>query len=305
VTVPNELDTESTALEVASIAGQLATPAVVQEVPQPQRIITPSVELLTDDGVPAVVVDALPPGWSHHPVDLQRLAHELLERPRRHSGTLEVENTDSFIDAVKARQLGDDPIELHASERGLRIRAVLNPPHGDTTGHADYGVVCAVERTPEWDAWRSGSGKLVPQAVFAEFIEDHLNEITDPPAAELLELAQTFSAQRSLRFKRATTLASGSTSLIFDEDEQASAGKTGQLEIPERFTIAVRVFRGGELISTTARLRYRIGSGDHAGELFLGWRLDQPDDVERTLFGELVESVGEALETVVLRVPSI
>ena len=269
-----------------------------QEVPFPTVEIVAASDMVDDNGLPAAVAIMAPPEWDIHHIDPTRIEEAVLPRPRRHRGDLQVENVASFIDAVQDRVLDGNPPTLWASQKSMSIVAVLNGAHGDVTGFGDYRVTARIERSQEWQQWLAGSGTFMSQDAFADFVEDHLPEFLEPSQADMLELAQTFTATSHMHFKRATSTQSGVVSLQADATESAAAGKDGRLDIPERFKFGVRLFVGGEVVAVSARFRYRIG---REGDLLMGWRLDQPEELERTLFDELVEQAGEVLGRPVIR----
>ena len=263
-----------------------------REAEKPVRIATPADQLVDAEGQPAHVADLLPPGWTHHPVDTDRLERDL-PAPARNRGTTVVDSADDLVLAVNQRQTG--PVALYAQERELSIVAVLNDGHGGSPGHGDYKVVAQLRRTPDWQAWLDGQG-MHDQVEFAEFIEDHLTDIVSPPAADMLELAQTFHAHTSARFSTTQRLQSGRVALNYEEDQEVSAGGDRTIEIPTTFEIAVRPFYGTDRVKVQARLRYRA----LRGTLTLGWQLNRPDEVERVIFAEQAESAANQLELAVI-----
>lgn len=254
---------------------------------KPVRIATPADELVDHMGLPARVVDVLPPGWTLHHVDTDYLRRDA-ERPVRDWGTTNVDSADDLVLAVNQRATG--PVALYAMERELGIVAVLNDSHGSDAGHGDYRVAAQLRRTPEWQAWLDGQG-MHDQVEFAEFIEDHLLDIVSPSAADMLELAQTFHAHTSARFSTTQRLQSGRVALNYEEDQEVSAGGDRLIEIPTEFEIAVRPFYGTDRVKVSARLRYRAVRGT----LTLGWQLNRPDEVERVIFAEQAARAGSAL----------
>lgn len=257
------------------------------EAVEPFRFDTPGSELIDNDGLPSAVADLLPPGWTRHVIPTAELERDL-PYPRRSRGVCHVDSAADLVAAVGQRAIG--PVALYHQENELTIGAVLNDDHGDTPGHRDYQVTARLRRTPGYQAWLDGQG-LHDQVEFAEFIEDHLEDIVAPPAADMLELAQTFHAQTSARFASTHRLQSGRVAFNYDEDQAVSAGATRQIEIPAEFRIAVRPFYGADRVEFVARLRYRVGRG----ELRLGWQLHRPDEIERVIFAEHVAHAAAAL----------
>lgn len=226
-----------------------------------------------------------PPGWESETFDRE----PYLDRPRRPAGTIYVHDAGGFVEAV--RQRGYQSVALYGDEEKTALVAVLNDDFGTTPGWRDYRVELRLRKRPEWVHWRSLDGELVAQERFAAHVEDGLDELVRPGAAEMLDLAQTFHATTAARFKGGHRLASGARQFVYEEEVDASAGAGGELSIPETLELAVRPFYGSDKYAVDARFRFQL----KAGELRLGYKLNRPDDVERAAFLAIVETVAGEL----------
>lgn len=206
--------------------------------------------------------------------------------PHRQRGTTKVIDIGSFVNMVN-RVSDPDTTVLFADEDSGSVTAVVNYDEG----WGDHRVVLDLQAAPEWEHWRDADSKLMRQVAFAEHIEDGLSSIVSPPAADLMELAQTFQAKRELQFESGTRLQSGDVKFRYHEETKAGAGQAGDLEVPEVFQLSLPVYRGGASFPITARLRYRITSEG----LALGYKLDRPDELVQAAFQENVTSTAEAL----------
>ncbi len=221
----------------------------------------------------------------HDLIDVEpHLAH-----PRRKRGTISVDRPVSLAAYVNAHS--GPGTALYADQRRLRVVAVLNDhvPEGDVScpGFGDYRAVLDLLPTPEWTAWRTASGKWMGQEDFADFVEEHVDDVVTPPGADLLELARTFEATKGAQFRSAVRLDSGQRQLTYSETIDARAGQSGQVVIPERFTLGLAPFDGVDAYRIEARLRYRIGEG----ALRLAFVLDHADRVQRCAFDDVVQTV--------------
>lgn len=262
-----------------------------------------------------------PPGWT-------ALATEDIEdeqaAPYRITGTTTVDNQESFVAAVTMQSPRTSYLPVVYSQTDkLRVLAVLN--HSQVTdpaspqvevsgeneqvvpGWGDHRVALQLRRSDEWQTWINANGKYTEQDKFAEFIEDRIDDIVSsdprfpaegstPSQAEMLEISRTFQATMSARFERRVTLQSGKRNLTYNEDQSASAGETGQLQIPEQFSIAVRPFYGSERAFVRVRLRYRVEK-EH---LSLGIQLIRPDLIEEAIYNDEVEAIADALHLTVI-----
>jgi uncharacterized protein YfdQ (DUF2303 family) len=238
---------------------------------------------------PDVLLVSSPPGWSDIEMDMERYASE----PRRPKGTVSVHDAASFTLAVTRntpdRDVPNTPV--YADEERMALVAVLNDDEQGEAGWRDHRVELKLRRRPEWEHWLSLDGKLVDQETFALHIEEGLAEIQAPPAADMLDLAQTISGATKGTFKGGARLKDGARAFQFEEEIEAKAGAAGTMAIPEEFTLAVRPFFGSDTWSLMARFRFQLRSG----ELSLGYRLVRPGDVERAAFTAVAGAVQEAL----------
>ena len=225
-------------------------------------------------------------------LDLREQLGLLPEHPARKTGTLTFTDPMSLIGYLGKHE--EPSTEVYADDRACTITAVINA-HGASEaglpGYADHKAVLTMRRSEDWKDWTKNDGQLMAQALFAEFMEDHLPNFVDPTGADMLELAQTFQATTKVDFASSQRVKSGETQLVYSEQQSASAGKKGSLAIPDTFAIGVQVFERGEAYKVQARFRYRINDG----RLLLGYRLTRPRDVLQTAFDEVVETVTSAI----------
>lgn len=228
-----------------------------------------------------------PAGARHEVVDLERF----LDAPRRATGTDRPATVDAFTDHVN-RHFDPETSTVWVHPTTGLITAVLNDHGiGDQIGWRDHRSLLQLQPTPEWTFWLGKSGKLLTQVEFAEHIEEGLEEIREPTAADMLELAQTFHATRSGVFRSANRLHSGEVKVHYDETIEAKAGRQEDITVPTEFTLAIAPFIGEEPYAVTARLRFRLGKDD--GKLALGYKLDRPEAIVR----DALENVRERLAT--------
>ena len=235
---------------------------------------------------------ATPAGAAHRIVDLYVEAQKTAPHPRRKTGAVTVNDAESFVTYVGRHATADT--EVWASVERRQLIAVLNgngPTGVGDPGHGDHTATLSLQYTPAWRAWDALNGQLVPQVVFANHIEDRLVDIVEPSAAELLIIAQTFQSKKSVDYESAHRLSDGQTVLEYREQVTTGAGKKGEIEIPESFTVALAPFRGGPAYRVRARLRTRVA--DCA--LLLGYVLDRPEDVIEEAFGDVVSAVDVGL----------
>jgi len=239
-----------------------------------------------------------PAGAVHRVIDLEEHLDEFRDRPRRKAGTVTV-HTASTLVAYLAKH-GLPETELWADVTSSRIVAVVNAhqpsrnendlvlDEGDA-GWSDHRAQLTLHKTPAWVAWLARDGKLSGQVEFAEHLEDRAVDIVTPTAADMLEIAQSFTANRRVAFDSSQRLSSGQVQLRYHEEIDAKAGPRGELAIPEKFEVALQPYEGSPFYKLQARLRYRITDGT----LRIGYALERPDDVLRNAFTDVVDTVAK------------
>jgi uncharacterized protein YfdQ (DUF2303 family) len=232
-------------------------------------------------------------GQLHH-IDLT--GDKWRDAPKRKTGTVVVRDVESFDSYIGKH--GDDDSEIYADRAKLNLTAVLDAHEQGGPRWGQHRLVLQLRHSDAFDAWMRLSGQLLAQTAFAEFLEDHRSAIMNPPAAELLELAQNFQATTKVSFKSGSLLKSGERQLQYVEETEASAGKRGDITIPDHFELALAVFDGAtEAEPVTARLRYRIEDG----RLRIGYILDQIGDVVAAAFESVVHAVATRVTVPILR----
>lgn len=198
---------------------------------------------------------------------------QLRETPLRAEQTTKHTTAQSFIDYYNHYATQDSAIFI--DEINNQFVAIIDYHALEYPNWKKHWSLFDMKQTPEWDAWRANNKKQMTQEQFAEFIESNLLEIITPPGADMLEIARSIQAATSVKFSRSIRLDNGQVQLQYNEVIDGTAGAAGQLKIPEKFTIGLRLFRGGEPYQLDARLRYRIKEGN----LSLWYELIRPQTV--------------------------
>jgi uncharacterized protein YfdQ (DUF2303 family) len=245
----------------------------------------------------------VPAGGKVEIIDLEDHLEDHRERPRRKTGIVTVHDATSFIAYHAKHALSET--EIYADVVRAQLVAVVNAhtAAGDEglAGWGDHRLRLDLRTTPEWQAWTAHDRKLLDQVTFAEHVEDRIPDFVNPTGADMLELAQSFSANRSVRFESSRRIKNGETQLVYKEETEAAAGKRGDMAIPDTFELGLTPFEGSPAYKVTARLRYRIGEG----VLRIGYILDRPEEVQRSAFLDIVNQVQEHVDRTVFRgVPS-
>lgn len=221
---------------------------------------------ITEDG-PLAAIYRLPDGFAVRTVDLEALRAPLRPGPLRKSGAYATTDVASFL-AYYDKHAGDTA-EIWVGDD--RVTAVLDAHGGTDTRWEQHRLTLTLKHSPEWLRWAHKSGSLMTQQQFAEFIEDGAADVVTPDAATMLEVASSLQAATKVDFKSAYRTSDGQRAFRYEETTTAKAGQKGELEIPDRLVLSLRVFLGQEPVEVRARFRYRLTDSG----LALGFVLDR------------------------------
>lgn len=224
-----------------------------------------------------------------------------LDRPRRKTGTIRVDDITSFVQYYKKHSDPDSEVFVNV-DAGV-ITAVLDahessdPDIYDTARWGEHRLIFALKQTDAWKRWTGVDRQLIRQSEFADFIDDNRGDIRKPAAAEMLELVQHFQAIQKVTFQSSTVLSNGDRRLTFAEETAAGAGAKGDLIVPSTLELGIAPFEDSDPYVVTARFRYRIQNGG----LSMGFLMDNADDVLRDAVKTVVGKVEAELEIQVMR----
>lgn len=233
----------------------------------------------------------VPDGARLDVIDIERHLDVYRDTPRRKAGTVEVHDALAFISYLSKHGLPET--EVWADVANQALVAVINANGGidDPAGWGDHRAQLVLRKTPAWTAWAKYDKQFLSQTTFAEHVEERLPDFVMPAGAEMLELAQSFKAATKVAFESSRRLSSGETTLEYREETAATAGKKGNIAIPDIFSLGLAPFDGTEGYRVNARLRYRISDG----ALSLGYVLERPEDILRAAFADITTVVADGI----------
>lgn len=212
---------------------------------------------------------------------------QLLNKPTRNFGSVEVRDSESFCRYVRENKT--PATRVYGTTTPARFVAVFNDSLPDEPGWRDHTAVfnCALAR--EWSEWLARDGKAMEQVAFAQWIEQALPDLASPPAAEMLEISRSLEAKKKVNFASGVRLHNGENQLTYEESIEGTAAK-GQLRVPEEFSIGIPVLENGPRYQINARLRYRIGEG---GRLTMWFELIRPHVVLEDAINEVRKQIEQ------------
>jgi len=235
------------------------------------------VETRTIENVPHIIV---PPG--HNVQSFEKL----LPKPLRLQERLQIQNVVSFIDYFQL--FSNDATIIFADENAETITAVFDYHQPNNPSHCEHKATLKLVNSDEWKAWLGNNTKQLSQRQMAEFIEDNIKDVVNPDGATLLEVAKTLQATKKLSFRSSQELQNGQVQLTYNEEIEGQAGPSGQLQIPKEIVIGLRVHKGQEAYSVTARLRYRIAEN---GALSFSYHINNVEKILEDAFATVLQQV--------------
>ncbi len=215
--------------------------------------------------------------------------------PANPAGTIHVHRPDSF--PVVFADYRNPRTKVFADAKQRSIVSVFdfirpdneNPGHGE--GAMGWGQFRALMRFSEsrklgqWDDmtdWHS-------QADFANFLEDHLEDVIEPNGQDLLALATDLEANKEGHFKGKLNLDNGSVQLAYQDEVQTS------VEVPRRLTLGIPLFEHGDRYKLEVRLRINVTSGGVRFKILFTNLEDALEEHFESIVQELEEKTGEAI----------
>jgi uncharacterized protein YfdQ (DUF2303 family) len=171
-------------------------------------------------------------------------------------------------------------LDYHESTTGETADGAAMPRWGQ------HKLVLSLRHSEEWTAWIGMNNKQVTQAAFSEFLEQNSVDVVNPEPAHMREIAGDMQATIEVDFGSKPNRANGEIQLRWTETVKATT--SGNLTIPERFTIAIPVFVGGPRINLEALLRYRLKEA----KLTFWISLIRPEEVMRKAFQAAREDIA-------------
>lgn len=247
---------------------------------QPSNVETPAPQ----DGTPYTVIP--------HNYKLQDLAY-LLPHPPRKKAVVTMADLSSFARYLKEHGTGETALFCNRSNTSFSVLAVLDyhePKAGGRANWREHLAYLKPTSSRQWLYWTARNKQWQSQEAFAEMLQDHTEDVVEPNGATLLEVAKELIAKKSYDYRSALNLKNGTVQFQYVENMETSAGAKGNIEVPEKFKLAIPLDEEGPLYDVGARLRHKI----EERRLVFRYELLRAEELVKHAQDELLAALKEA-----------
>jgi len=202
---------------------------------------------------------------------LKPFLDEYLERPERIKGCAHLSTLASFIDHIKRFKKPSSAVFV--GEKSLQA---IYDYHDDVPAFCVHRARYMFPWSPEWLAWEGIDGDPRGQLGFAQFLEDHISDITTAEdedskrlfgelgfklatPAQMLAMSRGLTVRVDSEATAKANLSTGEIEVAYKESHTDTAGQP--LKVPGGFLLLIPAFKRGVLYRIPVRLRYRVQHG--------------------------------------------
>ena len=155
-------------------------------------------------------------------------------------------------------------------------------------GWGQHRAVISFAESRKLKEWRK-TLEWMNQHEFANFLEDHLEDVITPTGQELLSIATDLEASSAGSFKGRVNLDNGSVALHYQDDVETT------VEVPRNLTLGIPLFEHGDRYRLGARLRFVISGGAVKFRLLFTNLQDAKDQEFERIVQEIEEKTACAI----------
>lgn len=219
-----------------------------------KQAYAPQIISVNGSGMPVVVED----GKIVARPDLAKIPDVLL-RPQKRDEKADILTIDSFIAYVnRHKQAKSVLLSNHLTNA---FRAIIDYEDDAGVLNKAHQAALALQKTIAFESWEEHADEQMTPEDFALFLEANAGDVTNPSAAEMMQIATGIRATKDVEFESKVKLENGAYTFRYKEEVKGSY-QDGQTEVPTSFRIAVVIYRGQtEAYSLECKLRYRVNAG--------------------------------------------
>jgi uncharacterized protein YfdQ (DUF2303 family) len=167
---------------------------------------------------------------------------DTLPNPLRIKGHRLFEEPDSFCKYV--RDFHSEHTRLYGGPDTFNFQAVLNDSLPGKPRWGDHIAVLQLKKSPEWNEWCEIADEQLTQGELADFLDEHMEQIAEPDAGELLSDIRAIHISTNTRCD-SVQREGGDISFAYTT-ETAAGTKTERGKIPSKLMLVIAPFRSWE-----------------------------------------------------------
>ncbi len=171
--------------------------------------------------------------------------------PNRIKANQTLGSVDSFVAYVE--RFANNFTTIYADVGKGEFKAKIDHYGKDKPTWGDHSAQFAPKPSLEWKAWLAIHKKPQGQLAFAEFIEDRLNDISEPAANKVLKAAIDFQQSESMTAVSVANLDNGNFKFHLERDNTVK-----DIQFPHRIHLTIPVFENEPSRTFECRIRYRL-----------------------------------------------
>lgn len=152
-------------------------------------------------------------------------------------------------------------------------------------GACDFRADFKLLPSEEFLRWNAIQDKMLPQAEFAEFMDENAVDILDPDPATMVEISRELEATIGAVFKSAVSPESGDRKFTYETETKTK----GDIIVPKRFSLSIPLYNGEGPETLEARFRFRATPEG----LLLGFVWHRVEYQRRAFFNAIAHQIAE------------
>lgn len=230
----------------------------------------------TSDGAPFLLI---PQGTQV--IDVRAYLDKYLPAPERKRGTSKHAQLSSFIDHANRFKDEGSAVFVSPNEKEPFLLSVIDyhaKGPKSAARHGEHRGMHVPELSTAWKTWSEKDGAAMSQEAFAAFLEEHVEDLSEPPCATIdaaqyaekarltyapigmiHDLARGLEVNVSAKVASTVNLSTGEGRITYEEEHAGRGGEA--LRVPNAFLLAIEIFKGYDRFEIPVRLRYRATGG--------------------------------------------
>lgn len=205
--------------------------------------------------------------------------------PDNPAGVIVCHNLLAFNTFVVAHKETRTAIFANAETKTIRAIFDFREPftdQGASNGWGQFSAELAFKESRKLKEWKRTTEPM-SQGEFANFLEDHVDDVLEPSGVDLLSIATDLEASSTGSFVGRVNMQNGNVSLSYQDETKTT------VEVPKEIVLGIPLFENGNRYRLRARLRYIVGGGQVKFRLLFVNLADAIDQEFASVVGEMKE----------------